>query len=132
MKLQIRRKFSEEFKRKVALEVSVGHLNKEEARRHYGIKGKSAVSDWVRIYGDSREKISRIEGSLNIMTPQEREKFEALKAKITSLEEELNNEKHRAGLYRTMIEIAEEQLKIPIRKKYGAKQWKNTKPSQKK
>ena len=65
------------------------------------------------------------------MTPQEREEFETLKRKIVLLEEQLENETHRSGLYKTMIEIAEQQLNIPIRKKYGAMQWNNTKSKRK-
>lgn len=132
MKKQNRRKISDDFKRKVAMEVIEGHLSKETARRLYGIKGKSAVTDWVRFYSDANKKIKAIEASLNCMTSQEREQFEELKAKIALLEQELTNEKHRAGLYQTMIEIAEQQLNIPIRKKYGARQLKHTKSTQKK
>jgi dimeric dUTPase (all-alpha-NTP-PPase superfamily) len=66
------------------------------------------------------------------MTPQEREQFEVLKRKIAELEKQLSDETHRSGLYKTMIEIAETQLSIPIRKKYGAKQYKHTKSAPKK
>lgn len=66
------------------------------------------------------------------MTSQERDQFEELKAKILFLEQALNDETHRAGLYKTMIEIAEQELNIPIRKKYGAKQLNDTKTAQKK
>lgn len=132
MKIQNRQKFSENFKRKVAQEVLQGKLCKEEARRVYGVKGKSAVTDWIRYYGRLEGKKSAIVVPLDSMTPQERERFEELKRKIAVLEEQLTNETHRAGLYKTMIEIAEEQLNIPIRKKYGAKQYKHTKSTSKK
>ena len=42
--------------------------------------------------------------------------------RIKELEEELNREKLRADLWQKMVEIAEEQLNLDIRKKYGAKQ----------
>ena len=45
-----------------------------------------------------------------------------LEKKVKTLEEELKREKCRADLWQKMIEIAEEQEGIPIRKKYGAKQ----------
>ena len=132
MNKEDRRFMSSEFKRKVAMEVISGHMSKETARKYFGIKGKSAVTDWVRFYGESDEKMKQIESSLTWMTTQEREQFEELKAKIKFLEQALNNETHRAGLYKTMIEIAEQELKIPIRKKYGAKQLNDTKAAQKK
>ncbi len=42
--------------------------------------------------------------------------------KIEELEAALNREKHRAELWKKMVEIAEEDLGIDIRKKFGAKQ----------
>lgn len=132
MKKQERRKISDNLKRKIAMEVIKGYLSKEAARRVYGIKGKSAITDWVRFYSDGQEITTQNDAPLPSMTPQEREKFKELQAKIALLEEQLTNETHRAGLYKTMIEIAEEQLNIPIRKKYGARQLNNTKSTKKK
>jgi len=127
MKRSKPRKFSESFKRKVVSEVIEGKLSKESARRIYGIRAKSGVLNWIRKYSDSGYAISQIELTLGAMTPKEREEFEMLKRKIALLEDRLENETHRSGLYKTMIEIAETQLNIPIRKKYGAKQYKPTK-----
>ena len=50
-------------------------------------------------------------------TPRERE----LEAKIKLLEKELDKEKLRTLVLDKMIEIAERDLKIPIRKKSGPK-----------
>jgi hypothetical protein len=41
--------------------------------------------------------------------------------RIKELEEELKREKLRADLWQKMVEIAEEQLDLDIRKKFGAK-----------
>jgi transposase-like protein len=132
MKREKPRKFSEAFKRKVVSEVIEGKLSKESARRVYGIRGKSGVLNWIRRFSDSVRSISQIELTLGAMTPQEREQFEVLKRKIAELEKQLGEETHRSGLYKTMIEIAETQLNIPIRKKYGARQCKPTKSTPKK
>ena len=43
--------YSESFKIKVVKEVKKGLLTKEEARRKYGINGKSMVLYWCRQYG---------------------------------------------------------------------------------
>ena len=40
--------YSDEFKQAVVDEVLSGHISKDEARRRYGIKGKSAVLNWLR------------------------------------------------------------------------------------
>lgn len=132
MKGRKNQSFSEDFKREVAMEVIAGKMNKETARRIYGIKGKSAVNDWVRNYSNIENATNANDVLLRAMTPQEREEFEMLKRKIALLEEQLKNETHRSGLYKTMIEIAETQLNIPIRKKYGAKQFIHTKSTPKK
>jgi len=125
MKNQSNQKFSETFKRKVVMEVMQGKLSKEAARRVYGIKAKSGVLNWMRKYSEWPQTIPEL--SLESMTTQEREEFNTLKRKIALLEEQLQEEVHRTALYKTMIEIAETQLNIPIRKKYGAKQYKTTK-----
>ena len=132
MEKQNRRKLSNDFKRMVVKEVISGKLTKEAARRIYGIKGKSAITDWIRFYVGEKEMATQNAATLEAMTAQEREQFEILKRKIAALEDQLSDETHRAGLYKTMIEIAEQQLNIPIRKKYGAKQSKTTKSTPKK
>ena len=132
MKIKNGHFFTEGFKRKVALEVIEGVWRcKEDARRFYGIKAKSAILDWMRQHTDSSEAVSNLSLSLEAMTPKEKEEFERLKSKIALLEKQLSDETHRSGLYKTMIDIAEQQLHIPIRKKYGAGQWKNTKSKSK-
>jgi transposase-like protein len=42
--------YSDEFKRTVVLDVLSGAITKDGARRLYGIKGKSAVLNWIRNY----------------------------------------------------------------------------------
>ena len=45
----------------------------------------------------------------------------ALQAELAKVKEELRKEKLRADAYDTMIDIAEDMFKVPIRKKAGAK-----------
>ena len=43
--------YSESFKLRVVKEMLSGIFpDKESARKHYGIKGKSAILDWMRLY----------------------------------------------------------------------------------
>lgn len=131
MKEKRRPHFTEKFKRKVVAEVISGSLGKEQARIVYGIKGKSAVTDWVRYYGTQQSEENAAAIALRDMREEQQSKEELLR-RITLLEEQLQQEKHRAGLYQTILELAEQQLKVPIRKKYGAKRWNGTKPKQSK
>src|SRR5438309_1238589 len=128
LKRRKKQKFSEDFKRKVAMEVLQGKWRTmSTAQKVYNIQGNAMIAKWIKYYTLVEDTTKTREVFLQAMTKQEREEFEILKRKITELEKQLTNETHRAGLYKTMIEIAEEQLNIPIKKKYGARQFKSTK-----
>ncbi|MBR1538597.1 MAG: helix-turn-helix domain-containing protein [Bacteroidales bacterium] len=49
------------------------------------------------------------------------DEVQALQAELARVKEELRKEKLRADAYDTMIDIAEDIFKVPIRKKAGAK-----------
>ena len=53
---------------------------------------------------------------------QKDQKEKALRRHIEELEKELLIEKHKSLLYEKIVEVAEEELGIEIKKKYGAKQ----------
>jgi transposase-like protein len=117
-----RRKYSDEFKWRVVHEVLSGNLTKEAARRVYGIKGKSAVLNWLRKFGgiESRnlaelQPLSKQEEKLRMKELSEKDK------RIKELEAELSRERLRADLWQKIVELAEEQLNIDVRKKFGAK-----------
>ena len=60
-----------------------------------------------------------------IVEPEQRQELpddvQALQAELARVKEELRKEKLRADAYDTMIDIAEDMFKVPIRKKAGAK-----------
>lgn len=122
------RKISDDFKRKVVLEVLSGHLSKEAARRVYDVRGKSAINDWINRFGDEFSQLENPEvGLLPMSKSKKTSSVEDLQSEIESLRRQLDEERHKAGLYKTMIEIAEEKFNIEIRKKSGAKQSLDTK-----
>jgi len=113
--------YSESFKWKVVREVLCGRFTKEEAKRYYGIGSNCAILYWMRKYS----------GNLNYRKSGQVEDFNSMRkklpiqmqnARIKELEEALILEKQRAELWKTMVEIAEEELGINIKKKYGARQ----------
>jgi len=110
--------YSDEFKRSVVKEVLENRISKDEARRRYGIKGKSAVLDWIRKFDTSEIYVMKKQ-----KLPQHRETMQ-LEAENKRLREELELERLKTLSLNVMIDIAEEQYKIPIRKKSGAKQLK--------
>ena len=114
--------YSDEFKWEVVQEVLSGKFTKEEARKFYGIKSNSAILYWMRKFsGNTNYRL----GGQPLGTTDEMSKMKELSEKetrIKELEKELKREKLRADLWQKMVEIAENQLNIDIKKKYGAKQ----------
>ncbi len=118
-------KYTEEFKWKVVKEVLDGHLTKEAARILYGIKGNSDILYWMRQYsGIENYK----EGGLPLKQSEDMAKLKAeieLQDRLNALEEQLSIEKLRADLWQKMVEVAEKELNIDIKKKYGSRLLKN-------
>jgi len=101
------------FKRMVVKEVLNGHLSKAEAKRKYGLKGSSQVINWIRKFGDDK---------INESMDYSKSDKESLLKRIKELERQLEDEQIRSYGYSKMIDIAEDQLNISIRKKPGTKQ----------
>ena len=114
--------YSEEFKWKVVKEVLSGELSKAEAKRKYSIGSNSAILYWMRQFsGIENPRESRLLFMTDKKTIKE-DKLTKEEKKILELEEALRKEKNRVLLYEAMMEIAEEDYGIEIRKKSGAEQ----------
>ncbi len=111
--------YSESFKWKVVEEVLNGEITQAEAKRKYGIKSHSAILYWTRQFSG----IKNYRTSREVYLPEQDKIVESPKdRKIRELETSLEKEKNRALLYEKMIEVAEEEYGLSIRKKSGAKQ----------
>ena len=121
--------YSDEFKMKVIQEVLSGKYTKEEARKVYQIGGKSAILYWIRKFGEGykyHNPEQNYSDNIDIMKELSKEEL-----RIRELEKALEKERLRADLNEKIIEIAEEQFNIEIRKKYGAKQFSPSKSNKK-
>lgn len=107
--------YEESLKREVIALVQSGQLSKEEARRKYGIRGHSIILKWISKFEGTDPQIKVL------MDCSKSDKKELIK-RIRELERQLEDEKIRSFGYSRMIDIAEEQLKISIRKKPDTKQ----------
>ena len=107
--------YSESFKKEVVREVKAGFLSKAEAMRKYDIPGSSTIIGWIRKFDGKTTDYRRI------MDYKKSDK-EALIKRIRELERKLEDEQIRSEGLSKMIDIAEEQLKITIRKKSATKQ----------
>lgn len=119
---------SEESKRMIVMEVLSGKYTKEQARRLYGIKSKSGILEWMRIFAGKPGKAHGLD-PLPILkdVSNSPEDVLKLKARITQLEEELKLSKLKGKAFQIMVEIAREDYNLDLEKKSGAKQSNNSK-----
>ena len=115
--------YSEEFKWRVVQEVLKGKFTKEEARKVYGIKSNCAILYWMRQFSGIEDYRSGGKPLLEKSTIAVMKQLNKNEQRIKELEEELKRERLRADLWQKMVELAEDQLDIDIRKKFGAKQF---------
>ncbi len=113
-----RRSYTNLQKRTIVTVIEQGRMSIKEAQIAYNIKTEKTIRDWLLSYKE--EKID-----LCIETPSQMAKK---KPPLESSETEaLKKALQEAGLkikaLNTMIDVAEENLKIDIRKKSGAKQF---------
>ena len=111
-------RFTEALKLHVVREVESGRISSSEANRRYGILGHSTILKWCRKYG--RLPWVPLKGNKGLMDEKDIELLR-LKNEIKELKRELENARMKNVVMETLVDVAERELKVPIRKKYGAK-----------
>ena len=102
------------FKIQVVDEVEKGSLTYKQAQQKYGIQGKSTVLVWLRKLGNLDWSLPQVHDlSSKEKTPEQR---------IKELEAALEAEQQKNLLLTTVIDIAEQQYGLAIRKKPSPKQ----------
>jgi len=115
--------YSDELKHSAVQEYLFTNKSRREIMEKYGIKGHCCLDNWIRKFGVSKPTNEELK-SFEIMakekaqSPQEK----ALETRVKELEKQLEYEKLRVIALNRLIDIAENDMKIPIRKKSGAKQ----------
>jgi transposase-like protein len=114
--------YPESIKKAVVLEYESSDCSQAYLSRKYGIGSRTIILHWLKKYGNNSylsipEQPQKSQPDMAEDTPEIR----ALKARIKQLERELEDSKLLAEAYSLMITTAEEQLKIPIRKKFNTK-----------
>lgn len=107
------------FRRWLVREIVSGRMIKAEAYSRFDFGNHSprlTLNKWIRQYSPS------IAVTLPMMSEKERQKIEALQKQLKLLEKQLEDAQMKNVALETMIDVAEEQLKIKIRKKPGPKQ----------
>ncbi|HHG86372.1 MAG TPA: DUF1153 domain-containing protein [Bacteroidetes bacterium] len=115
-----KRKFLPEMeKRRIAYEVCNGGLSIESAMAEYGVLGKKTISGWIARYVTDYE----IGRPMKEKKPKQPENpgDQDTTAELEALRRELEEAQLKALALETLIEVAEEELGVEIRKKLGAK-----------
>lgn len=114
------------FKRMVVDEYLATRQRMQLLQVKYGIKGKSTLQRWVKDFGYPYKKAKTLPtfGQLIFATlkkPADKATNEELLKKIRQLERQLEDEKLRSEIYIRIIDKAEKEMNIPIRKKPNTK-----------
>lgn len=121
--------YSYSFKLQVVSEVESGELSKKAAQRKYGIQGDATIRNWIKKYGnldlDYQTKRSKMKSPEQKILELEQQ-IKLLEKKNKTLEQELDQTNKKAIFFDMMIDIAEEELDISIRKKSLSNQSKSS------
>jgi len=112
--------YSLSFKHQVVREVESGELSIKGALRKYGIQSHGTVLNWVRKFGTFDRELQvkyRMEKTPEQKLMELEAKVGLLERQNKSLEKQLKFQQDKAIMFDMMIDIAENELNIPIRKK---------------
>lgn len=111
-------KYENSFRRWLVQEIETGRMTILEAKQRFKLPNR-----FDRLYKSWQTKYSEdYLVSLSTMNAKERTEKSKLEARIKELEEQLERAKLKNLAVETLIDIAETELKIDIRKKPGSKQ----------
>jgi transposase-like protein len=113
--------YSHSFKLQVVHEVESGELSIKGALRKYGIQSHGTVLNWIRKFGTFDREL-QVKFSMETSPEQKLLELEAkvrlLERQKESLEQQLKFQQDKAIMFDMMIDIAENELNIPLRKKF--------------
>ena len=112
--------YSYSFKLAVVQEIEQGLLGVKEAHDKYGIQGSHTVATWLKKYGNfdmSNKSASVMSKSIEQKLLELEQKVRLLEKQKAALEHQLERSDKKAIFFDMMIDIAEEEFLIPIRKK---------------
>lgn len=122
--------YSQTFKLSVVKEYEAGGVSLGELSKKYGIQGSRTIKVWLEKYG-TFDWQNRITNPMVKTKEQEllelRERVKMLERQNARLEKELEMRDKKAGFFDLMIDLAEEEYGVDIRKKCSPGQPRNTK-----
>jgi len=127
--------YSMSFKLQVIREIERGELGIKAAARKYGIQSHSTVSNWLRKYGTfdwENQTPSNMPKTQEQKLLELEQKVKLLKKQKAFLEKQVETADKKAIIFDMMIDLAEKEFNIPIRKKCSPGQSTITTAKQKK
>ena len=111
--------FEVSFRRWLINQIDGGHMSPLEIRERFQLSRKhytDVLKRWQERYSDD------LHVSLSFMSSKERADNKSLEKRIKELEQKLEKAQIKNVALNTLIDVAETEFKIPIRKKPGSKQ----------
>lgn len=121
--LLTRFQYSEQLRETAVFRILFGGEDPSQVMADLAIHNSYTLRNWVSLY---QRKIRTGLLTLPAMTHTQKQEVQALKQRNTELEQALQQANLLILALNTMIEVAEKELKIPIRKKSGTKQYKSS------
>ncbi len=118
--------YSLSFKLQVVREIELGHITRVQALDKYGIQAGSTIRNWLKKYGNFDYNYTVNQSKTMDKTPEQRileleQELRLAKKAQSRLEHELSQSDKKVVLFDMMIDIAEKELDITIRKKSDPK-----------
>jgi len=113
--------YSTSFKLGVVNEIEQGLLSKKGAMLKYGIQGDVTILNWLQFFG-TFDYVNQTQATME-NTPEYKlleleQKVIMLEKQKESLERQVHESADKAVIFDMIINIAEKEFNIPIRKKY--------------
>jgi transposase-like protein len=118
---RVKKTVSIQVKRSVVRAVKSGRLSIKEAQHAYGIQAAQTIRNWIRQLNQENDELSIVNDSLMKKNKPAKNTTDS-NQDIEALQKALQEAHLKIAALNTLIDVAEEQLKINIRKKPGAKQ----------
>ena len=118
----LKRPVTIQFKRSVVRAVESGRLSVTDAQRSFGIGSPKTIKIWIQQLNQQNDDLAIVNDSeMNKKKPAKGNSTDDNQG-IKALQKALEDAQLKIAALNTLIDVAEEQLKINIRKKPGAKQ----------
>jgi transposase len=111
-----RRHFSDDFKKSKVQELELKRTTISELKRQYEVSS-TTIYRWITNFGTMKNKPERV----IVETDSDTKELLLLKKKISELERIVGQKQVLIDFYDKLIDIAEDEYKVDIKKKFGTK-----------